>query len=411
MSKALIVTLGGTVEPVVKSINEHSPDMVYFIASQQSVKEIGAALNKLDKKVEYRTKIINDPEDLLEVYSRCEEILKESGDCGVVLVDYTGGTKSMSVGVVLCGIAHGCRFVYVGGDRRDKGGLGIVETGTEHIVHQKSPFDVFAIQEKERGIYLFNCYQFEGAIKEFGDALAKVQSQSTQYLLSGLKSLAEAYLAWDRFEKTYDGIQVDKKLREGIEKLQSITELTEEDYRPQIENIQENRGFFREKIKKELNLEKVVDIFLNAERRGDEGKYDDGVARLYRCMEFIAQFRLKTEYDIETCNMELEKLPVKLRDVYARERDHGGKIQLPLKKAYVLLSELDDEVGRRYFETERERKISNLLQSRNNSILAHGIVPVGKELFEDMRSETRDFLNSVFPGIEALMSKGRFPKF
>jgi len=39
-------------------------------------------------------------------------------------------------------------------------------------------------------------------------------------------------------------------------------------------------------VRGRLSLENVVDMLENARRRiADQGRYDDGVARLYRCVE------------------------------------------------------------------------------------------------------------------------------
>lgn len=405
----MILTVGGSPEPVVKSIEEHSPERVYFIASHASVPLIGTVVAGLKGRVEHQTVVVEDPEDLMEVYLKCARELKgiEGKD---VLIDYTGGTKSMSAGVALYGVVHGCTFTYVGGTKRSKGGLGVVETGSERIVSQENPFDFFAIREKERGVYLFNRYQFEGAIREFESALAKVQDRKEKSLITAMKDVAEAYFAWDRFEISYNGVQVSKKLLNARSILENIANLTGEDYTGQIKGIEGNLRFFKEK-KKGYNIYVIADVFLNAERRGDEGKYDDGVARLYRCMEMVAQYRLKTHFGIDTSNVNIEKLPTELGPKYKRLRDTDGKIRIGLKKGYELLQDLGDDLGRWYFDSESGRKIQELLGSRNNSILAHGLSPVGREVFEELVSETRAMIMIAFPDIEGVMEQGRFVKF
>jgi CRISPR-associated protein (Cas_Cas02710) len=46
-------------------------------------------------------------------------------------------------------------------------------------------------------------------------------------------------------------------------------------------------------VRGRLSLENVVDMLENARRRiADQGRYDDGVARLYRCIEMWHQWRL-----------------------------------------------------------------------------------------------------------------------
>ena len=50
-----------------------------------------------------------------------------------VVVDYTGGTKTMSVALVLATIQFASTFTYVGGIDRTKDGLGIVINGKEKM--------------------------------------------------------------------------------------------------------------------------------------------------------------------------------------------------------------------------------------------------------------------------------------
>jgi len=48
----------------------------------------------------------------------------------------------------------------------------------------------------------------------------------------------------------------------------------------------------------------IADILNNARRRMKEGKYDDAMARLYRTVELIAQYRLKMKYEIDTSDVD-----------------------------------------------------------------------------------------------------------
>jgi hypothetical protein len=66
-------------------------------------------------------------------------------------------------------------------------------------------------------------------------------------------------------------------------------------------------------------------------------------------------------------------------------------LKLPLFKSFELLKALGDTIGERF---DRKRlELENLLQIRNNSILAHGYAPVGENTFYDMLCLTLDFLN------------------
>jgi hypothetical protein len=107
-------------------------------------------------------------------------------------------------------------------------------------------------------------------------------------------------------------------------------------------------------------------------RIADQGRYDDGVARLYRTVEMFHQWRLK-EQGIST-----EKVDWEGMDDGAKERflSAAGLAQPPgelgLRHARLLDRILGGEV------LEEDSTLRDLLQKRNRSILAHGFEPIGE---------------------------------
>lgn len=88
-----------------------------------------------------------------------------------------------------------------------------------------------------------------------------------------------------------------------------------------------------------------------------------------------------------TKNVPLANLPSNLQESWRNESENGN-ISLGLQKAYRLLYELGDDVGKKFVEIgwltppikedkENKQKPSPL-EARNNSILAHGFDPVSK---------------------------------
>ena len=102
--KNLVLSVGGTVDPLVKSIELIKPNRVIFIASQETKSNIIKDVISLTKEREpqYKHQIITleDAEDLHEAFlaGYKAKVCCEEGD---IYVDYTGGTKSMSVGLAL----------------------------------------------------------------------------------------------------------------------------------------------------------------------------------------------------------------------------------------------------------------------------------------------------------------------
>ena len=160
-------------------------------------------------------------------------------------------------------------------------------------------------------------------------------------------------------------------------------------------------------IVRKININ-IVDLIANAERRYKEGRYDDATARLYRTIELIAQYRLKSKYGIDTSDVDVNKLSIYLEDEYEELRDKKGKIRLSLTKDYELFNELGDGLGGEYLKNE---KLKDLIGIRNFSILAHGLSPVSKNKCEEFYSEVKELAKLVVSDLEDKLSKARFPKF
>ncbi|KAF5434830.1 CRISPR-associated protein [Candidatus Methanophagaceae archaeon] len=115
MKKAMIISVGGTPEPIIKSITTYRPDIVHFMPSQSSITQIGEITAKTGiSPVQIKTKILDDHQSLVSAFKTASEIIKELKADYEIWIDYTGGTKSMSAGLVAAGLNEGCKFVYVG---------------------------------------------------------------------------------------------------------------------------------------------------------------------------------------------------------------------------------------------------------------------------------------------------------
>ena len=130
-------------------------------------------------------------------------------------------------------------------------------------------------------------------------------------------------------------------------------------------------SLFLGKVRGRLSAENVVDMLENARRRiKDQGRYDDGVARLYRTVEMWHQWRL-SQYYISTAAVEWESVDEEVRVRFLAETGFEEPPQvLALHHARVLEHILDGGAP------EEDAMLRDLLQKRNHSILAHGLEPM-----------------------------------
>ena len=155
--KALILSCGGSPEPLIFCIENFGPDFTYFLCSNDSVgiaQDISIVCGLSEGQ--FNTKVVQNHESLEDAFAKSREILLElQKDYDEIHVDFTGGTKPMVSGLVLAAIGENCSYSYVGTENlegRDKNGLGIVQNGFETIIGQRDPYDVFAVMEFNKAI-------------------------------------------------------------------------------------------------------------------------------------------------------------------------------------------------------------------------------------------------------------------
>jgi len=371
--KAMIISTGGTPAPIIKAIIHYRPEFISFLASQDTVHNISDIKKACqEKSVNFKSEItiVDNVNDLLHCFEKAEEAIRRVTDKNFskdrVIVDYTGGTKNMSVSIALAAISHGFSFSYVGGKERTKNGVGIVIDGSEEIYKSVNPWDFLAVDEKRQIALLFNQYQFMAA-KQLCDRLSeKATRQKTFFKKLGFA--IEGYYLWDLFRHK-DALY--KFQRAKIEEIQESGEVA---FKELAAKAQKNIRFLEVLIKnsQKLSINYILDIYANAERRFEEGKIDDAILRLYRLSEMIAQERLINRYGIDTSNVKPEQIPANLREEFVRRYKNSmdGKIKLPQNASFELLYVLNDEVGMA-FETNKKTFLG-IQSSRNQSYLAHG---------------------------------------
>jgi len=388
MAVGLLLSVGGTLEPLVRSLQEHKPRAVCFLASQESI-DLVAEIKKKAVGLDFRDYkvIIEDINDTTHCYEKallcCDFLEKEGISPKDVVVDFTGGTKVMSAALTLLAVSRNYRLSYVGGGQRNKEGLGTVVTGAEQVFTQANPWEILAIDDRRRAALMFNKFQFEAAIDSFSTAISKTHKPGLKRYLEILQELAKAYWAWDKFKHK----EVSPLLGKGFSELKNYAAISNDAEVHSLAGLVNDNLTFLEAFKQESRSFKepghyhLLDILANARRREIEGKYDDGVARLYRAFELLAQLRLKSVYDIEAGKAGENEIPETIRGDFCRKYLDPSlrKLRLPLQACYRLLNELGDELGKRYIG--QEKHLEGLLSARNGSILAHGFGPVGQDTF------------------------------
>lgn len=377
MPTILVVTVGGSCQPVITAIMDYQPQHVYFVASEgargskPTVDAAGAPCKGRTPaedapsivvqtgltNSQYSIRPVGDPDSLQECYAVIQSVLREATEANPncrYVADYTGGTKTMSVALAMAALEADWELSLVKGARTD---LVKVVDGTE-VAGLVNSWEVRARQRMEEARRLFNDHHYAAAETLLGTILQTgAVSTTLQTTLREWIGLARGFDAWDRFDHA-----------------RAMAVLT-----PYQSRIVPNYIFLKQILgadKRVTGYEAAFDLLRNADRRARQGRYDDAVARLYRATEMFAQIRLRQRTpSLNSSDLDVALLPEPLRERYESLRDsEDGKIRLGLRQDYELLVALGDPVGIAYQAVSKN--LLNGLSARNNSILAHGEQPL-----------------------------------
>jgi len=380
--KAMLISLGGTSAPLIESLNTLRPKYICFLVSNLTKNSINEVIDKLNYKPDHHDWIETpDPENFPVTYGvlrdKIEEILQKWGvSYDEIAVDYTGGTKSMSVAIVLSTIEKVSKYCYIGGTERTNGGTGKVRNGKEVMKNFVNPWTELAVLKRKEINLLFNRGIYSSALEIAKEIVPKVGGDLKSFF-QWICSIIEAYDAWDKFDHKTARNLLMHSLKEFYKLYPHQMPPSDKNIKIMVNHMDKNAEFLNKLITCKSDQEKewlkILDLIANAKRRVIEGKYDDAVARLYRSVEAFAHYRL-TIYGINASAVDLSKLEDKIEPFFLnyyiqKYSDETGKIKLGLYASYEMLNKISDEAGKSFFENE---ELKNLLKIRNDSILAHG---------------------------------------
>jgi CRISPR-associated protein (TIGR02710 family) len=398
--KALVISVGtGTrasresikslAEAIVKSIRHHNPNKAYLVTSMEGAKTTVPEILPRIGSIESEVIEIEDPDNIQSIYESLRPRIKEIREKYETLtVDYTSGTKAMTAALAILATIFGAdELSYIAGKRE----AGIVQHGTEQIIPIR-PYFIMAEQKIREAIRFFNRNQFSTAIAIMEQIREATRDPEIVGHIKPLLQLAKAYEQWDRFqhEKAY-------RIIRGIKI-------------PDISGNKQFLGMLINSLKKgggDPEPYYIADLLNNAERRAEESKYDDAVARLYRAIELIAQYKLRKNYGVNASNAEVEKIPHELLQKWNMPKDQKT-IKLALNSSYELLNSLKDPLGQCY---QNDKKLKDLLSKRNMSILAHGQTPIPRQVYVQLRKKTLEYAESFIKNLGQLIENSKFIKW
>ena len=416
ISRVLIQTVGtgGPHNPVwealVFSVRECRPDVLVQWCSKETLEKtvprFEACLGKADRPGEIRRSACADPDNVdslvLDYLAQIDSLRAEFPNA-VLEVDFTSGTKPMSAAAVAAAVARRLPQLHYAVGPRDESGRvvkteSLMSLDTGQMVAERLLCELGGLFN--RGQFTAVCAQAESLVPDLIAPTLRARAESLAYL-------AKVYELWDRFawDKAFCLLR-DYEKREKKSRCLSCAGWDCQKLAVQLAHVKRCKDG-------NVRPQRLADLLANAKRRIDQGRYDDAAARLYRLTEYIAQVRFRVQFGIPkpdnpTSNVDIEVLArhaPRLAETLGKESPLvESRLTLGLRHTIDALAEAQDPIGRlmkdRYDAPNPDAKgkgpLGELLDARNQSLLAHGAQPIQEQVATALCEEVTAILAEHF---------------
>lgn len=399
--KLLAITVGGEPAPVLCAIREGKPDFVLFFASTfpngGSSRLLRERTDKGPPLIEqaglsssqFEIVELDDHDDLDTCFRQMTEAMETAAkrlSPQSKVANYTGGTKTMCASLVVAASYLGWKLELVTGPRDN---LRTVTPGAESLMAVVSPSIKVSNLEAQAKL-LFDASDYAALEELLGQALREWNLPGDERnKITALRTLARAFKLWDNFQ--YES---------ALEVLRTVANFCPK----HVSDLAMIVG------KDKPGYKRVSDILGSALRRADQGLYDDAVIRLYRAVEILAQLRLLREHELDTGNLDLDRIPEPLKGEL-RTRSRGRTpVTAGLFDSYRILAALGDPLGH-LFANGWDKRLKNLMLLRNKSLLTHGLRPISRDDWEKAKTITMQFMEAAQECLKASLTPIVFLKW
>jgi len=389
-------------------IRNQNPDRLVFFTTDLSKKttlkylrqfymdEFGKNLNKISNFIN-----IKNIDDFTEFYTKISNQIKAFSKYHIK-IDYTSGTKTMTMAACVAATMYDLELLFVSGKR---GSNNIIEEGSEFVKIQNMS-KVTKQKTEENLKRAFNTYRFKEGFMELSSVTfddGDDKKLKVEHL--GFTLLFVIYNHWDKFDHETALELFNQGLYGQFKEFKDVLKRTNKS----LKIINDEKHPQRE-------LYVLASLINNAYRRREEGRFDDGIARLYRAMELITDIGLRKQginpYDVDINLVESKSVKAYHNISGKLIRGHKGVLRLPgIDSRFMLLYHLStfDKTSQIYYNN---RKLYvDLIQSRNKSILAHGFDAKTEDEFDTFFEAILKLVHSLDNKMDDILEDTKFPKF
>lgn len=404
MARVLMVTVGGSPEPILQAAQAHQPDEVVFVCSappceapslEQVIGEgtpcrhddndwrpnLVRQLQLQGFRPDLQLVLIPDPDDLAEIHrlihAACDG-LRQRFSRLELFGDYSGGTKAMSAALAMALVDQNAGLSLVAGNRSN-----LIRIQRSDGVRPMSVSDMRLrrlLQEQLPPLLERHLYDQAAVLLREVRQLHGEQLDSTNLeALTAFQNCLAVLMRWDRFEWSealHDGALTC--LPENLEALFAWWQ--------RVDSAQALL-FGEAPLVAYTGYELVQDLVLNAERRGSRGWYDDAVARLYRALELLAQTYIQLE--LQYNHLDFWEHPDIQRD------SAEWRLRRGISGLYRWLSYREGDTGLGGEAARQWAVFKDLLMTRNRSLLGHGLQPVLQRDWQSLQARVSNLVSSA----------------
>jgi CRISPR-associated protein (TIGR02710 family) len=406
--RVLVMTVGtgvrgsDIVAPLTKAVQDDSPESLVLIATDESKENADKVITETAYQGKGEIIVVRSPNDLDDITRTLVNLFYRLIEEGVarerISVDFTSGTKAMSVGAAFAAsIVEVGGLKYIAGHRVN----GVVVDGGEKFEKFLLAGPLTLRKSIPFSLQLIRNLRFASALDLLNQLNPDALGDHERFRWETLVSLASGYRYWDIFDHFKANGELNK--------------VTTKD--PEIRLLKTDKKALghlltigREIKAGNPHILIVADLVSNAHRRIIEGKYDDAVARLYRATEAMAQYRLWNKYGWKTGELPVNEVKNKLGESTANKLqlngNSEGRAAIGMQKSYDLLAFLNDPLGRFYRENS---DLGGRISDRNRSILAHGFDPISQKVADSLFRRVIELGSHVEAKFSDLMAGLQFP--
>lgn len=195
----MVASVGTSYEPIVLNIKLFKPERILFLYTEKTIKVLDKIIKYCQMDQETYEKSCISETDPLGIYKEIKNSYLKWGKPKKMYIDFTGGTKAMSVASAMAGAMIDVQLIYVGTENYLTD-FRKPDPGSEILCYITNPMSVFGDLEIEKALALFEEHNYASVKDKVGQLKESIPDPSIRQEMNFVYLLAKVYEAWDALD-------------------------------------------------------------------------------------------------------------------------------------------------------------------------------------------------------------------